>query len=567
MYKLFISYYRKHLGLFMLDMTCATSLAFTNLLTPYIVGILVDEAIPDGNVNMMIKWGVVILVLAILAPVFTFVISYLGHMMGTKIERDMRIDLFKHYQTMDSKFFVEKRIGELISRLIGDLKDISEFSHHGPEDLFISALMLIGSLIILFTISPLLTSIILVILVLTLLFAGTRRKKMSRAFVKTRIYQADLNSQTENSLSGISVIKSYTNEEFEIDRFTEVSYQYQKGWGGAYFQMGVFQSVVTLGIKLMLAVTVVLGTYLAYNGTITPGEVSTFVLYIAFFTGPIKQLMSFVDQYQKGWSGFARFYNMLQVTDDIKSGDVEFDKLEDSIEFDNVSFSYGDEYIVKDFNLKIKKNSSVALVGKTGVGKSTIAKMIPRFYDTTAGSIKIDGVDIKNFTLDSLRGKVGYVEQDSYVFYGTIKENILYGKPEATMEEVVEAAKQASLDEFINSLEDGYETHVGSKGLKLSGGQKQRISLARMFLKKPDILVLDEATSALDNKTEVLIQNAIEKLSASCTSLIIAHRLTTIEQCDEICVLGPEGIMEQGTHQELMDLKGEYYEMYMSTSF
>ncbi len=567
MLKLFISYYKKHLRLFILDMLCASLFALVNLVTPYIVGVLIDDAIPSKNMDAIVTLSIVIVCFAFLSPIFRFIITYYGHMMGTKIERDMRIDLFKHLQRMDSKFFVDKRVGELMSRIIGDLRDISEFSHHGPEDLFLSILMIFGSLIIMITISPLLTLVIFILLLLTIFASGSRRKKMSKAFSKTRVSQADLNNQTENSLSGIAVVKSYTNEDFEIDRFVNTSFKYQDSWSEAYFESGVFSFFVVLGTKLILSLTLVFASVLAYRGYMTVGEVATFVLYITFFTGPINSLMSFVDQYQKGWSGFKRFYEILQVDDKIKGGSVEYVGLKESIVFKNVSFEYEEEKVIKNFSLEIPKNRSVALVGKTGVGKSTIAKLLPRFYDVTSGSVCIDGINIKDYDIQGLRDGIGYVEQDSYIFYGTILENILYGRPDASFEQVKEAAKLASLDEFIDSLEQGYNTDVGAKGIKLSGGQKQRLSLARMFLKQPDVLVLDEATSALDNKTELQVQKAIEKLCKNSTSLIIAHRLTTIENCDEICLLDENGIVERGTHEQLMDLKKEYYEMYMSASF
>ncbi len=566
MLKLFVSYYKRHYGLFFLDMTSATLLAMVNLTTPYIIGLIIDDAIPNHDIEQIKIYSLVIVLLMLLVPVLVFIISYYGHMMGTKIERDMRIDLFNHLHTLDNKFFVNKRIGELISRIVGDLRDISEFAHHGPEDLFLSILMIVGSLIIMLTISPLLTGVIFLLVVFTIVTTMGRRKRMANAFSETRVYQADLNSQAENCLSGISVVKSYANEEFEKQRFAGVSEGYQQSWARAYYQVGWFAAVIEFGLKITLAAAIVLGAYLAYNNHISAGQVSTFVLYVVFFQGPINKLTAFVDQYLKGFSGFKRFYEVMQLNGEIASGDVEYTQLQDEIELRNVGFSYGGEAVLDDISIKVKKNSSVALVGKTGVGKSTIAKLLPRLYDVSSGELLIDGVNIKDYTLGSLRNNIGYVEQESYIFYGTIKENILYGKPDATFEEVVRASKLASLDEFVNTLEDGYETSVGSKGMKLSGGQRQRISLARMFLKDPDILVLDEATSALDNKTEVLIQNAIDRLSKSCTSIIIAHRLSTIEKCDEIVVLDETGIVERGTHSELMELKGEYYEMHLRAS-
>ncbi len=567
MLKLFVSYYKRHYKLFILDMSCALLLAIINLLTPYLIGLIVDDAIPNHNLEQIKIMSIIIFVIMLLIPILIFIISYFGHMMGTKIERDMRTDLFNHLHTLDNKFFVEKRIGELMSRIVGDLRDISEFAHHGPEDLFISVFMIIGSLILMYTINPLLTGIIFLLLVFTVITTATRRTRMARAFTNTRTHQADLNSQTENCLSGISVVKSYANEDFEIERFSKVSSDYQKSWAKAYYQMGWFASVIEFGMKFTLAISIIIGAYLAYNGVISAGEVSTFVLYIVFFQGPVHKLTSFVDQYMKGFSGFKRFYELMQVNGEIESGCVEFKKLDGNIELKNVSFSYGNEPVLDNVSIKIEKNSSVALVGKTGVGKSTIAKLLPRLYDVSKGELLIDGANIKDYTLDSLRRKIGYVEQESYIFFGTIKENILYGRPDASDEEVINASKLASLDEFVNTLEYGYDTNVGSKGIKLSGGQRQRLSLARMFLKKPEILVLDEATSALDNKTELLIQDAIEKLSKSCTSVIIAHRLSTVEKCDVIYVLDETGIIESGSHEQLMSLKGEYYEMYLRASF
>ncbi len=564
MLRKFVGYYKNHLGLFILDMSCSVSKAIIDLLTPLVVKIFVDSALPVNDTSLMLKLAIFLIISLVLTVVLNYVVSYYGHVMGTKIERDMRQELYEHFQSMDVKFFTEEQTGKLMSRLVGDLRDISEFSHHGPEDIFISVVMLTGSFIILFTLNVPLTLILLLIVIVMLIFTRSRRNKMSAAFRKTREFHADLNGQIANSLSGISVTKSYTNEEFEKQNFFKSNLAYQDSWSEAYQQMGIFSSVMYFMLKLMIVVVLIIGGYLTLDNQITVGDLATFTLYITYFTGPLNRLISFFDQYQKGWSGYRRFYDMLQVDDEIKSGTRIFEDFENIIEFRNACFSYEDSDILKNFNVKIAKNSNVALVGKTGVGKSTIAKLIPRFYDLTDGELLFDGVNIKEFDLSSLRSNIGYVEQDSYIFFGTILDNILYGNPNASYKEVLEAASLASLDEFVETLPNKYDTVVGEKGIKLSGGQKQRISLARMFLKNPSILVLDEATSALDNKTELLIQKSIEKLSVNRTSIIIAHRLTTIENCDMIYLLDENGIAESGTHKDLMVKQGLYYEMYMS---
>ncbi|MFV0424695.1 MAG: ABC transporter ATP-binding protein [Bacilli bacterium] len=564
MFKKFASYYKNHLCLFLIDMFSAFSIAVIDLIVPIIFRIFMDDAIPNKDMNKVVTFSIMLVICLIFAVIFNYIVSYYGHVMGTKIEKDMRQDLFNHFQGMDMKFFSEEQVGKLMSRLVGDLRDISEFAHHGPEDIFISMIMLVGSFIILATINIPLTLILLVILIVMLIFTRIRKNRMTVAFRNTREVHANLNNQISNILSGIGVVKSYTNEEFEKNRFSEFNGEYQESWDGAYYEMGVFSSVMNLMLKLMMYVVIIVGGVLTIKGKMSAGDLAAFVLYIAYFTSPIRRLISFFDQYQKGWSGFTRFYDMLQVKDEIKDGSKKFKNLEDKIEFKNATFAYEKEKVFDNLNIEVAKNTSVALVGKTGVGKSTIAKLVPRFYDLTSGEILIDGNNIKEFTLKSLRENIGYVEQDSYIFFGTILENILYGNPDASFEEVVNAAKLASLDEFVGTLPEKYNTNVGEKGIKLSGGQRQRVSLARMFLKNPDILVLDEATSALDNQTEAMIQKSIEYLSENRTSIIIAHRLTTVEHCDTIYLLGEDQIIEKGSHSELMDKKGAYYELYMS---
>ncbi len=564
MKKKFISYYRKHLGLFTLDMLCALVIALIELSIPFIVGIIIDDAVMNRDTNLVFKFGTLLGILIIIDFIMRFIVTYYGHMMGTRIEKDMRYDLFMHFQKMDIKFFTNEKVGRLMNRLVGDLRDISEFAHHGPEDIFLSLVMLIGSFVVLFSINSLLTLLLLAILLGMMIFTVLRRHKMMDAFRKTRIYQAELNSQVENSLSGMAVMKAYTNESYELNKFEESNFDFQQSWVGAYFQMGIFNSTMNFALKIITVLTVVFGGYLAINAHISYGNYASFILYVTYFTAPLKTLISFFDHLQKGYSGFERFYEMILKDDEVKSGDLSFTKFEKDISFVDASFKYEDELIFNKLSFTILKNESVALVGKTGVGKSTIAKMLPRFYDLTTGELLIDGCDIKNYKLDELRQKIGYVQQDAHIFYGTIKENILYGNVNASDDEVRVAAKLAHLDEFVESLPKKYETEVGERGLKLSGGQKQRLSLARIFLKNPDILVFDEATSALDNETEKFIQKSIAKLSENRTTLIIAHRLTTIKNVDKIYLLGDDGFIEVGSHDELMANKHEYYHLYMA---
>ncbi len=564
MKKKFISYYRKHLGLFTLDMLCALVIALIELSIPFIVGIIIDDAVMNRDTNLVFKFGTLLGILIIIDFIMRFIVTYYGHMMGTRIEKDMRYDLFMHFQKMDIKFFTNEKVGRLMNRLVGDLRDISEFAHHGPEDIFLSLVMLIGSFVVLFSINSLLTLLLLAILLGMMIFTVLRRHKMMDAFRETRIYQAELNSQVENSLSGMAVMKAYTNESYELNKFEESNFDFQQSWVGAYFQMGIFNSTMNFALKIITVLTVVFGGYLAINAHISYGNYASFILYVTYFTAPLKTLISFFDHLQKGYSGFERFYEMILKDDEVKSGDLSFTKFEKDISFVDASFKYEDELIFNKLSFTILKNESVALVGKTGVGKSTIAKMLPRFYDLTTGELLIDGCNIKNYKLDELRQKIGYVQQDAHIFYGTIKENILYGNVNASDDEVRVAAKLAHLDEFVESLPKKYETEVGERGLKLSGGQKQRLSLARIFLKNPDILVFDEATSALDNETEKFIQKSIAKLSENRTTLIIAHRLTTIKNVDKIYLLGDDGFIEVGSHDELMANKHEYYHLYMA---
>ncbi len=567
MVKKFISYYKNHKFLLIVDLLAAALVATLDLVLPAYSQKFIDEYIPNKDSGMIIQMGIIFVAIYLIRIAATFVMSYWGHVMGTRIEHDMRNDLFEHFQKMSPEFYSNTKVGYLMSRLVGDLRDISEFAHHGPEDLFISFLMLFGSLILMLQKSVYLTLIVFSIVIVMITFTLFRRKRMRNAFRKTRQFHAELNGSIENSLAGIRLTKAFTNEGYELEKFAKSNADYQESWHEAYYEMGVFHSMMQLLMKMLtLTVIIIGGLTVIEDPTFSVGELVAFIMLTNVFMQPVRRLVGFFDQFQRGFSGFERFFKMMNTENDLRDGNVSIEKTNGQITFEDIEFSYGEgnENVLTNFNLEIEAGQSVALVGKTGVGKSTLAKLLPRFYDVTSGKVILDGIDIKDLKKKDLRRNIAYIQQDSHIFFGTILENILYGRPDASVDEVIEAAKKAEIHEFIDSLEDSYETEVGERGIKLSGGQKQRISLARIFLKNAPILVLDEATSALDNKTETLIQKSIENLSLGRTSLIVAHRLTTVQNCDKIVVLGEDGIIESGSHDQLMKLKGEYFKLYTS---
>jgi ATP-binding cassette subfamily B protein len=562
MLKTFIKYYRSHMLLFTIDSFAAVGMSIINLIFPNITGRFIDEFIPNRDLQSIIFFGLVLVGLYVIRMGLNFVVNYWGHVMGTRIERDMRIDLFKKIQTLDSDYFDDHKTGSIMSHIVGHLRDISEMSHHVPENILVSTIYIILFYIILFTIHPLFTLIISIFIVLLVFFSATRRTAMMAASRKTRKTHEEINSEVENSIGGIRLTKAFTNEDFEIQKFTRVTKQYQESFGDFYKQMGIFSSGTNFFIDLLYVAVLVFGGYFVYQGEMTLGQYMSVFLYVGFLIQPIRTLIGTFEQIQKGWSGYEKFYNTMQIKPKIKNPEnpIFINRSPESIQFINVDFQYDSSRsnVLNNFNVTIKKGQKVALVGETGVGKSTISKLIPRFYDINDGTILIDGKDVKEYDIYSLRSNIGHVQQDVYIFYGTIKDNILYGRPEADLDEVIEAAKKANIHEFILSLDDGYETMVGERGVKLSGGQKQRVSIARVFLKNPPVLILDEATSSLDNVTEKLIQKALDELSEGRTTLVIAHRLSTISNADEILVLTEEGITERGTHKELI-LSGGYY--------
>jgi ATP-binding cassette subfamily B protein len=566
MLKTFIGYYKNHMFLFILDSVAAIGMSVVNIIFPRITGQFIDDFIPNKDLQSIIIFGLILVGLYTIRMGLNFIVNYYGHVMGTRIERDMRIDLFKKIQTLDSDYFDDHKTGSIMSHIVGHLRDISEMSHHVPENILVSTIYIIIFYIILFLIHPLFTLIISVFIFLLAFFSFTRRRAMMAASRKTRKTHEEINSEVENSIGGIRLTKAFTNEEFEIQKFTRVTNMYQESFGDFYKQMGIFSSGTNFFIDLLYIAVLVFGGYFVYQGEMTIGEYASIFLYVGFLIQPIRTLISTFEQVQKGWSGYEKFYNTMTIKPKIKSPENPkfIDHSPESIEFNHVNFQYETSRanVLNDFSVSIRKGQKVALVGETGVGKSTISKLIPRFYDANDGEILIDGINVKEYDIYSLRSNIGHVQQDVYIFYGTIKDNILYGNPEANYDDVIEAAKKANIHDFIMSLEDGYETMVGERGVKLSGGQKQRVSIARVFLKNPPVLILDEATSSLDNVTEKLIQKALDELSEGRTTLVIAHRLSTISNADEILVLTDKGISERGTHKELIANKGYYASLY-----
>ncbi|MFQ7058865.1 MAG: ABC transporter ATP-binding protein [Turicibacter sanguinis] len=566
MFKKFISYYRNHLGLFILDMIAALLMAGIDLVYPYFTGIFMDDYIPNGKIQSMVIVSLTLLILFIIRLICSHIVNYWGHIMGCKMEFDMRQDLFKKFQSLNFSYYDENKTGVIMSRLVGDLRDITELAHHGPEDIFISLIMIIGSFIILFNINAVFTLSIFPIIILIIIFSMWRRNAMMQGFRATRKTQGEINAQIESSIGGIRLTKSFANEDYEYNKFTENNLNYANSWKNALFQMSIFSSGNTFLIDILNLILLIMGGILVYNNTLTFGDFTAFLLYINFLIKPIQRLINFMQQFQTGWAGFERFYEIIQLEPKIKSKEnaIYLNNPKGNIIFNHVNFEYeaNEEHVLTDFNINIESGKKIALVGESGVGKSTISLLIPRFYDVTSGEILIDDFNIKDYELSSLRKNIGHVQQEVYIFYGNIRDNILYGNPQATEEEIIIAAKKARIHDFIMSLENGYDTIVGERGVKLSGGQKQRIAIARVFLKNPAILILDEATSALDNITEMLIQEALEDLTKGRTSIIIAHRLSTIKEADEILVLSKNGISERGTHEELLNKQGYYAELY-----
>ena len=566
LWKRFFSYYRKYRKLLVLDLIAATLISILDLIFPQITKYFINDLIPNQQETLLIRYTILFIFLYAIKMVCYFVMAYWGHMMGTRMETDMRSDLFRHLQTLSFEYYDENKTGQIMSRLVGDLREIGELAHHGPEDLFISLLMIVGSFFLMFQISNKLTLITFIFVIILIVFSVTKRKKMMLSFRAVRKNHAEINAKIESSISGIRLCKSFANEDFEVQEFEINNGLYRDSWKDAYKNMGIYSAGNNFFLDVVSVVAVCLGGIYVFKENLAYGDLVAFILYSTIFVQPVRRLIQFTQQFESGNAGFERFHEIMQLEPNIKDSPSAYpltDPIGD-IEFNHVDFYYTNvpDPILKDFTLHIPLGKTIALVGPSGVGKTTISHLIPRFYEIAGGEILINHQDIRKLTQRSLRANIGFVQQDVFVFFGTIAENIRYGKPEATPEEVIAAATKAHIHDFIMSLPEGYDSLVGERGVKLSGGQKQRIAIARVFLKNPPILILDEATSSLDNTTEQLIQKSIFELAKNRTTLIIAHRLSTIKNADEILVLVDEGIIERGTHQELLDHNGLYAELY-----
>ena len=566
------SFYKPYMGTFLLDMFFAFVASAIALVIPLTVR-SITSALSKGDKNMNTEKiyiiGAVLVILVIIQMFANFYISNFGHVMGAKIEYDMRAEIFNHYQKLSFSFYDDQKVGQLMSRITSDLFDITELLHHGPENLAISFIKIIGAFVILTSISLKLTFAAFVLVPIMFVYAFILNKKMKRAFKKNRVEIAEVNARIEDNLAGIRVVKSYANEDIENEKFKIGNDGFLKAKKESYKYMGLYHSGLTAFTTLINVCVIVVGGVLMSKQKLAVADFVAFLLYINVFTDPIKTLIDFTEQFQNGYTGFERFMEILNIEPDIqdKEDAVELKNVKGDIEFNDVSFKYNDlaHRVLRHIDLKIPQGQYLAIVGSSGGGKTTLCSLIPRFYEVTKGDIKIDGKDVRDVTLRSLRDNIGLVQQDVYLFTGTIYDNIKYGKPNATYEEVVEAAKNANAHDFIMSLPDGYNTDIGQRGVKLSGGQKQRLSIARVFLKNPPILIFDEATSALDNESESIVKESLEKLAKNRTTLVIAHRLSTIKNADKIIVLTENGIEETGTHEELLAKNGIYKELYSYT--
>lgn len=565
MLRRFARYYRPHLRLFVLDLACALGVASLELVFPVVTRHMLNIVIPAGDMRLLL-WLVGILVVLYLAVAgLSYVINFWGHVVGIRMEADMRRDIFSHLQRLSFRFYDNNRTGKLMSRVVHDLNEITELAHHGPEDLFLSTVMMGGSLTVLFVIEWRLALAMAAFIPLMVWFAISQRGAMHSAFREVREKIADVNAQLENSISGTRVVQAFTNEEYEINKFHESNTLFKKAKYFAYKRMSRFMTGMGFLTNFLNVAVVGYGGVLIYRGIIGVGDLVAFLLYVGLILQPIRRLTHFTQQFEQGMTGFKRFTEIMDETPEIRdSPDArELTTVQGRIEFKDVTFSYDDEaHVLQHVNLEIPAGKTVALVGPSGAGKTTMCNLIPRFYEVSAGSITVDGMDIREVTLGSLRGAIGIVQQDVFLFTGTVKENILYGDVEASDSQIIQAARRANIHEFVQSLPDGYDSEIGEKGIRLSGGQKQRLAIARAFLMNPPILLLDEATASLDNETEAKIQKALTELSAGRTTVVIAHRLSTIRNADEIVVLTDDGIVGRGSHDELMAQGGLYSELY-----
>ena len=564
MLKRFISYYKPHRKLFALDMLASLIIAIIGMFYPIVTRLVFKTYVPENNVKMIIICGVVLFVIYFIRMLLKFFVQYYGHIIGVKMQAKMRKDLFEHLEELPYSYYDEHETGKIMSRLTNDLVDVSELAHHGPENFFICGIMVIGSFIYLCTINWILALIIFACVPLLVVISIILRKRMTDAFSETRKDVAKINAQVESSITGIRVTKAFTNSEKEIEKFQKSNNSYIKSRSKAYKAMGLFHSTTSFAVDLFYVVCIISGSLFAINSIIDLSDYLTFVVSVSLFISPLQTLINFVEQYQNGVTGFKRFIEIMEEKIEFTNQNaLENIDIKGEIEFKNVSFNYrSSDQVLNNISFKINKGEKIALVGESGGGKTTICHLIPNFYQVSEGEVLVDNININNISFKALRRAIGIVQQDVFLFNGTIKENILYGKLDATDEEVIEASKRANIYDYIMSLPNGFDSEIGERGVRLSGGQKQRISIARVFLKNPSILILDEATSALDNTTEIMIQNALNELAKGRTTLIVAHRLSTIKNADRILVINHGEIVESGSHKELLDSEGIYSKLY-----
>lgn len=567
-FKKFISYYKPHRHLFYMDMICALLVSVIDLSFPQIFNFLVQGLFREEYAVIISKLPMIagmLVVMYIFRSGCQYFITSWGHIMGARMESDMRQELFMHYQRLSFSYYDKNNTGEMMSKLTADLFDISELAHHGPENIFISLLKIIGSITLLMMINVKLTLIFLGIMIVMLSFSFVQNRRMQAIFMDNRKKIGYVNAQVKDSLAGIRVVKSFANEPLEEHKFRQSNLAFLDSKVSNYHAMGSYHAMNSFFQGMFYAVVLVCGGFFVADGSIQLHELAVYALYIGIFINPVEILINFTEQFQRGYAGFKRFYEVVTVTPEIldKPNAMVLEKVRGDIAFEHISFHYKDNHeVIDDVNIKIEAGKTIAFVGPSGGGKTTLCSLLPRFYDVTDGKITIDGKDIRDITLESLRNSIGIVQQDVYLFAGSIRENILYGKPNASDDEIIAAAKNAKIHDFIMSLEDGYDAYVGEHGVLLSGGQKQRLAIARVFLKNPQILILDEATSALDNESEQYIQQSLENLAKNRTTIVIAHRLSTIRHADEIIVIQNGGVKERGSHEILLAQNGIYSKYY-----
>src|SRR3712207_1543282 len=564
--KVAMPYFKKYKSILFIDLLCAGLTTASEMILPLILRYMTNLGITDRSMltmGVVTRLALIFIIIKCVELVAVYYMASIGHIMGAKIETDMRSDVYKHLQTLSDRFYNETKVGQIMSRMTNDLFDITEFSHHCPEEYFIGFIKILISLVILLNINVPLTIAIYILIPFMFICSSKFKNRMRDAQIKQRVHIGNLNSSIEDSLLGIKVVKSFANEDVEREKFTRENNKFLSIKSLFYKSMAGFNTINRAVDGAMYLVLVVFGGIQIIRGRLEPGDMLAYIMYVTTLLVTVKRIIEFTEQFQKGMTGIERFHEIMSTKPDIvdKPSAIELDKARGHIEFRDVDFKHSksqDDYVLEKFNLDIEEGKNVALVGPSGSGKTTVCTLIPRFYDVTNGEVLVDGINVKDFTMNSLRNNIGIVQQDVYLFSGTVYENILYGKPDATKEEVEEAARLAGAYDFIMDLENGFDTYVGERGVMLSGGQKQRVSIARVFLKNPPILILDEATSALDNNSEAIVQESLEKLSKGRTTITIAHRLTTIQNADTIVVMNEDGIVEKGSHEELM-ASGDYY--------